>query len=301
MWAFLAVFSSLFLGIYEVFKKLALNRNAVIPVLFYSSVASSVILMPFFLLSRYYPGFEDTSFFIPVISFDEHLKILVKSSLLLVAWLLAFAALKNLPITIVTPIRATMPLWTLFGAVVVYGEQLNIVQWVGIAVTFFFFILFSMTGSRSGFSFKGNRWMWYILLSVILSASSGVYDKYLITTIDRMSVLAYFTFYHVPMFGALMLFIRMPNRAKLNPFEWRWSIVMVSVMVLLADFFYFYSISMPGALISIITALRSSSVVVAFYAGALVFKERGLKQRSLLLLGILLGVMVVLFATTKMY
>lgn len=299
MWAFLAIFSSLFLGLYEVAKKMALNRNAVIPVLFYSSVASSLILLPIFLLSRFYPGFEDTALYIPVISFEEHLKILVKSSLLLVAWLLAFASLKNLPITIVTPIRATMPLWALLGAVMVYGEQLNYLQWIGIAVTFLFFFLFSMTGTRSGFSFRGNKWMWYILLSVIMSASSGVYDKFLITTIDRMSVLAYFTFYHVPMFGALMLLIRIPNRKKLNPFEWRWSIVLVSVLVLVADFFYFYAISIPGALISIITALRSSSVIVAFYSGALIFKERGLKQKSIMLFGIMIGVMIVLFATTK--
>ena len=301
MWAFLAIFSSLFLGFYEVFKKLALNRNAVIPVLFYSSVVSSFILLPIFLLSRYYSGFVDSALFIPVVSFEQHLKIMVKSSLLLVAWLLAFASLKNLPITIVTPIRATMPLWALLGAVVVYGEQLNCLQWIGIAVTFVFFFLFSMTGTRSGFSFRGNKWMWYIMLSVILSASSGVYDKFLITTIDRMSVLAYFTFYHVPMFGALMLFIRLPNRKKLNPFEWRWSIAMVSVLVLVADFFYFYAISIDGALISIITALRSASVIVAFYSGALVFKERGLKERSLLLFGIMVGVLIVLFATTKVF
>ncbi len=57
MWLFLGIFSALSLGIYDVCKKLSLQKNAVIPVLFLSIVISSTLLMPFFFL-----GFVIASF-----------------------------------------------------------------------------------------------------------------------------------------------------------------------------------------------------------------------------------------------
>lgn len=297
MWAVLAIVSALFLGVYDLFKKLSLNKNAVIPVLFVSTLASALMFVPFFLLSRYKPGFEETLFYIPVIPLKQHLLIMVKSVILVFSWLFAYFAMKHLPITIVTPIRATGPLWTLTGALLIYGEQLNQWQWTGLLVTFAFFFLFSLQGSREGISFRNNKWMWFIIFATLTSTASGLYDKFLIANIDRMAVQAYFTFYHVPMFGILMLAIRLPQRQKLNPFEWRWSIPFIGIFLVIADFVYFYALSYDDALIAIVSALRRSSVIVAFGLGAVIFKERNIKQKSLLLLGILAGALIILLGS----
>lgn len=297
MWAILAVVSALFLGIYDIAKKLALNNNAVIPVLFVSTLASALMFVPLFLLSRYYPDFSTSLFYIPVIPLKLHLLIMIKSVILVFSWLFAYYAMKHLPITIVTPIRATGPLWTLLGAIVIYGEQLNMYQWIGLLITFLFFFMFSLQGNREGLSFRNNKWMWFIIFATITSTASGLYDKFLIANIDRMAVQAYFTFYHVPMFGLLMLAIRLPQRHKLNAFEWRWSIPLIGMFLVIADFVYFYALSYDDALIAIVSALRRSSVIVAFGVGAIIFKERNIKQKSLLLLGIMAGVLVILFAS----
>ena len=51
MWVILAFLSAFLLGCYEVNKKMSLNGNAVIPVLFFNTLFSSLIFLPFIVLS----------------------------------------------------------------------------------------------------------------------------------------------------------------------------------------------------------------------------------------------------------
>ena len=53
MWLILAFMSAALLGCYDSFKKEALKENAVIPVLFLNTLFSSLIFLPFILLSYY--------------------------------------------------------------------------------------------------------------------------------------------------------------------------------------------------------------------------------------------------------
>ena len=52
MWLFLAFVSAILLGSYEVFKKVSLERNAVIPVILVSILISCLILAPFLIISN---------------------------------------------------------------------------------------------------------------------------------------------------------------------------------------------------------------------------------------------------------
>lgn len=55
MWLTFAFISATLLGMYEVFKKMALEGNAVIPVLFLNTVFCSLLFLPVILLSRFCP------------------------------------------------------------------------------------------------------------------------------------------------------------------------------------------------------------------------------------------------------
>ena len=59
MWLALAFLSAFLLGCYEVNKKMSLNGNAVIPVLFFNTLISSLIFVPFILLSFYTDCLDD--------------------------------------------------------------------------------------------------------------------------------------------------------------------------------------------------------------------------------------------------
>jgi uncharacterized membrane protein len=54
---------------------------------------------------------------------------------------------------------------------------------------------------------------------------------------------------------------------------------------------YFYSLSLPDAMISIVSMIRRGSVVVSFLFGALVFHEKNLKRKAFDLALVLLGLL----------
>ena len=62
MWVALAFASAFLLGCYEVNKKISLNGNAVIPVLFLNTLISSLIFVPFIFLSFCTSVLDDTRF-----------------------------------------------------------------------------------------------------------------------------------------------------------------------------------------------------------------------------------------------
>ena len=130
MWLILAFLSAVFLGCYDSFKKEALKDNAVIPVLFLNTLFSSLIFLPFIILSAS-TGLLDTSdFHVASGGWEVHRFILLKSVIVLSSWLLGYFGMKHLPLTIVGPINATRPVMVLVGALLVFGERLNLWQWV---------------------------------------------------------------------------------------------------------------------------------------------------------------------------
>ena len=65
-----------------------------------------------------------------------------------------------------------------------------------------------------------------------------------------------------------------------------------------ADFLYFYALSEPQAMISIVSMIRRGSVVVSFLFGALIFHEHNLKSKAIDLSLVLLS-MVLLFIGSR--
>ncbi|MFV0365368.1 MAG: EamA family transporter [Mangrovibacterium sp.] len=295
MWISLALISAFLLGIYDVFKKISLNNNAVLPVLFATTVTAAAIVTPIIILSPIYPDFfKAAQIYVPPITTTEHIMIFAKAVIVVSGWVFAFYALKNLPITIVTPIRATGPLWTLIGAIFIFQERLNLIQWLGVLVTLCFFYLLSTAGKLEGINFKRNKWIYFIIIGTLLGSSSGLWDKFILKTIDRVAVQAWFSFYQVVvMLPAMILFRWIKKKENRSPFEWRWAIPMIAIFLLFADYAYFYSLSIPESMISIVSALRRGGVIVAFVIGAFLFKEQNIKQKGIYLLGILVGILLI--------
>ena len=95
MWLWATFASSLLLGVYEVYKKLSLKENAVVPVLFLTTVFCSLFFLPLLLLSEWAPqSLENTLFFVPRADAKTHLFILLKSFIVLSSWAAAYYASK---------------------------------------------------------------------------------------------------------------------------------------------------------------------------------------------------------------
>ena len=305
MWLLLAFLSATLLGFYDSFKKKSLQGNAVITVLFLNTLFSSLIFFPFIVLSSTTHQLDGSMFYVTQGGWEVHKYIILKSFIVLSSWMFGYFAMKHLPLTIVGPINATRPVMVLVGALLVFGERLNYWQWIGVALAVASFLLLSRSGKKEGIDFKHNIWILCLVMAAILGAVSGLYDKYLMASpqaggvgLDRMIVQSWYNFYQMGMMGVVLLiaifkpFARFRGGRPLFPqtkFHWDWAIILISVFLSAADFVYFYSLSMPGAMISVVSMVRRGSVIVSFMSGALFFHEKNLKAKAFDLLLVLLG------------
>ncbi len=295
MWLTLAFLSAALLGFYDSFKKKALLQNAIIPVLFLNTVFCSLIFLPFIILSAKTNILDGSQFHVASGGWEMHRYILLKSVIVLSSWLFGYMGMKHLPLTIVGPINATRPVLVLLGAMLVYGERLNLCQWIGVLLAITSFLMLSRSGKKEGIDFRHNRWISAIVIAALLGAASGLYDKYLMASpsdggvgLDRMAVQSWYNIYQMGWMLIMMLVLWWPRR-KQSPFRWDWCILNISLFLSMADFVYFYALSQPHAMISVVSMIRRGSVIVSFLFGALIFCEHNLKTKAVDLLLVLLG------------
>lgn len=290
MWLLLAFLSAALLGFYDVFKKKSLKDNAVLPVLGLNTLFSSLIFLPFILISACKPEWlQGSMFYVPAAGWEVHRFILVKSFIVLSSWVLGYFGMKHLPLTIVGPINATRPVMTLVGAMLVFGERLNLYQWVGVTLAIVSFFMLSRSGRKEGIDFRHNKWIFCIVLAAFLGAVSGLYDKFLMARFDRMVVQSWYNIYQLFIMGSVLMLLWWPKRKTTTPFRWDWCIICISIFLAAADFVYFYALSLPGSMISIVSMVRRGSVIVSFLCAAMLFREKNLKSKVVDLILVMIG------------
>ena len=305
MWLLLAFLSATLLGFYDSFKKESLRDNAVIPGLFLNTLFASLIFLPFIILSYNTTVLDGSIFHVASGGWHEHKYIIGKSIIVLSSWIFGYFGMKHLPLTIVGPINATRPVMVLVGALLVFGERLNVYQWIGVALAVASFFMLSRSGKKEGIDFKHDKWIYFIVLAAVLGAVSGLYDKYLMAPaesggvgLNSMMVQSWYNIYQCFMMLVMLLIIWYPKRKSSTPFHWHWGIILISVFLSAADFVYFYALSFPDAMISIVSMVRRGSVIVSFLFGAMMLHEKNLKSKMVDLLLVLLG-MVFLYIGSK--
>ena len=306
MWLTLAFTSAALLGFYDVAKKKSLTGNAVLPVLLLNTLFSSLVFLPALLSAECGLGwFEGTVLEASPGTLHAHGLVVLKSVIVLTSWIFGYFGMKHLPITIVGPINATRPVMVLVGALLVFGERLNLYQWAGVALAVLSFFMLSRSGKKEGIDFRHDKWIYFIVLASVLGAVSGLYDKYLMASpenggvgLDRMVVQSYYNLYQLAMMGVMMLLLWWPRRKQTTPFRWDWCILPISLFLSAADFVYFYALSLDGAMISIVSMVRRGSVIVSFLFGAMVFREKNLQSKAVDLVLVLLG-MVFLYLGSR--
>ncbi len=294
-WIVLSIISALLLGFYDLAKKHALKENAVLPVLFFGIVTSALIWLPFIFWSHSSPAsFPSVQFLVVSITPQEHLLLFLKSALVGASWIFGYFALKNLPLSIAGPIRATSPLWTILLAVCLMGEAPSPWQWGGISIVLGAFYAFSFVGKLEGIRFHRDKWVGYMLIATLLGACSAIYDKFLLqnAALQPATVQAWFSLYLVVVMLPFYLLWRRSTWQR-SPFQWRWSIPLIGVFLLLADFLYFTAIAQEGALIAVISPIRRCAVVVTFLGGIFLHKEKNFGPKAVCIVFLLAGIVLI--------
>jgi transporter family protein len=299
MWIWLGLVSMLLLGFYDLSKKHALIDNAVLPTLFFSNLAGTCLIVPIIIGSAFLPEWmSDIGLYAAPLTGREHALLGLKSVIVGFSWVCAFFAMKHLPISIVSPVRASGPLWTLVGAIVLFQEMPSLLQWMGMALIFAGYFGFSVLGREEGIHFHRSKWIGLIFLATLIGTCSTLMDKWLIQqqNFSPVQVLVWYGLYLFVFFSIVNGLIWWPSRNKTTPFKWRWTVPMIGILLVLSDFVYFKAVADPEALIVILSVLRRCSVLVGFFVGAVIFKEVNKRKKSWVLLGIMIGVLLIILS-----
>lgn len=303
MWLLLAFVSATLLGFYDTSKKAALKDNAVLPVLFLNTLFSTIIFSPFILDvlvgNDWFSGtsLETAPYQGEGNMLKAHLMVVVKAVIVLTSWIAGYFGIKHIPITIVGPINATRPVMVLVGAMLLFGERLNLCQWIGVLLSMLSIYLMSRSSKKENIDFVRNKWMWCVAIGTIMGAVSALYDKFIMTELSPLFVQSWFNLYQFIMMFIILMVVWYPTREKTTRFHWSWAIPLIAVFVGAADFSYFNALSMEDSMISVVSLIRRGSVLISFACGVIIFKERNLKAKIVDLLLILIGMIFVYFGS----
>lgn len=283
MWLYLSLGSALLLGFYDIAKKKALSQNSVLYVLFAATAMSTILLIPW--LFKY------------DFSFVDHLKLMLKGVIVTTSWISGMIGLKYLPITTVSTMKATRPFLVVLFSIILFGERLNALQWGGVACAFIAMMLLGGSSRSEGVNFKSNKGLWAMCISIIAGVVSALYDKLIITGYEPLFVQSWGNFYISVMLIICLLFNRFVLKQESKPFKWDWTLLIITLCITAADALYFFALKDEGAMLSVVSLLRRSSVLVTFIVGALFFKEKNIGRKAINIAVLMVGMVLLVLGS----
>ena len=283
VWLPLILASAVGLALYDICKKHSVAGNRSFTVLLITSASGFLATLA---MITYFGRLEQA---VNLPSADIA-RLIFKSIIVSTSWSLAYWALKTLPVTVMAPIRATGPIWTTLAALCIFSEVPTFVQAIGFIFAFAGCIAFSIAAKHEGFTIKSAS----IVLAIgatLTGSASALYDKFLLSSakLPADAVLLWFMGCMTIIYAIATIITR---RIDKTPFEWRWSIPLVGVLLAFSDFMYFQAIGTPDAKISILSTIRRSSVIGTFLIGGAIFRETNLLRKGIALVAILTGVVI---------
>lgn len=276
-WLVWILASSACLSVYDLSKKASVKGNCAFPTLFVTTFSGWAALTLFLVFSGRMASTLDVS------SRDVAL-LSVKSCIVAASWTATYLALRTLPITCAAPIRATGPFWTLLGAVFLFSEIPNALQSAGMALVLAGCVFFSLSsrGDRAAGGFKAVA---LAFAGTVLGSVSALYDKHLMQGVSLAPAVVLWWF-----LGGMAIMYAVAAAFRHEGFKWRWTMPLTGILLTVTDACYFTAIAVPDAQISVLSLIRRSSIVLTFFIGGAVFRERDIARKAFALASILAGV-----------
>ena len=268
-WTIWILASSVFLALYDLTKKASVANNAVLPVLFISTCCGCIAYMASLAVcGRFAAAVSGLTPEVVALS-------AVKCAVVGASWVLTFCALRTLPISIATPIRASSPALVFLIAFFLYGECPAPLQAIGMAAVFVGYFAFSWAGRHEGIDFFRCRAVWYAIGGTAFSAISAIWDKWLLQVRGLEVETMQFAFQVglVVFYGAALAVCRLARA--------------------MGDWLYFRGLSYPDVHVSAVSLMRRLSVVITFVLGAKFFHETNLWRKAVALAVVLVGIVLI--------
>ena len=282
MWLWMSVCSALLLGIYDVSKKQALKRNGVYWILVTATGLTALYLSPFLKAGP----------------LADHLSLVLKAVLVSASWVSGLKAMECLPLTTVSTIKASRPMFVVIFSIILFGERLNLLQWLGVAVVMTALFLSSRSKHHETDKKTSAKGITFMIVSVLSGSASALYDKHILQHLEPLFVQSWTNVYITILLALVLLVQYLTDREHFQPLAWDWRIPVIAVLITVSDSLYFFAVKDTDALLSVISMIRRCAVVITFLGGALILKEGHIRDKALDLALMMAGVALLVYGSS---
>ena len=277
-WMLLVLVYGLLKGAREIVKKKSLERSSVIEVLFFYTLFAFLLVVPD----------VKNAMCVDVTMLPW---VAVKSFVIFVAWILSFKAIKKMPISLYGILDLSRVLFATILGIVVMKEETSPGQLTGLLLVAAGLL---MLKKKKGEPEKvERRIVLFALLSCMLNAVSGLFDKILTKSITSAQLQFWYMLFLVLFYLLYLVF----DKAKVDIKKsvknyWIW---LLAIMFVIADRALFVANSMPESKITIMTLIKQSGCLVTILAGKFIYKEKNIGYKLLCAAVIVIGIVVAVF------
>ena len=261
-------------------KKAALKRNSSTVILFFYTFTGLLFTLPF----------SKTAF-----SLAPHLVLVVfvKAAVVCTAWLFAYAALKNMSVSLFGIMDLSRMVFSTLLGVFWLGESLTIPKVIGMILVVLGLFLANLKKETQA---KGVTVVVLLsaLLNCLFNAISGTMDKVLMGYMDSAQLQFWFMFFMTVIYGILL--IGRQEKIHFSTLKTNYWIPLMSLSLVVGDKLLFEANANPLSEVTYMTIIKQSSVLITVLSGWLVFHEKHILYKfmctGIVLAGIFIAILL---------
>lgn len=278
LWIWFILAYALLKGSREGMKKAAMKKNRSTEILFFYTLIGWVFTLPFCGAAFALP---------PLFIFLAF----VKAAVVCAAWLCAFAALKNISVSLYGIMDLSRMVFSTLLGVFALGETFTWAKGVGMLLVVAGLVLVNL---KKGGESRGMTVTVLIaaLMNCFLNAVSGTMDKVLMQYMESSQLQFWFMLFMTLIYGAILLIRR--ERVAWKTLATNYWVPLMSLSLIIGDRLLFEANASPASEVTLMTVIKQSSVFVTVLTGWLVFREKHIVYKLLCTLLVLAGILVAL-------
>ncbi len=217
--------------------------------------------------------------------------IVVKSSSIFIAWIMAFVAIKKVPVSIYGITDMSRVVFSTLMGIVFLGESLTIQGLISLLlVVTGLYLANRRQGSRN--ENYSAKYIWIILGSCLLNGISGTLDKVIMSTGTVTSSALQFWFMLMTSLMYLLYIVIKKERLQLGKALKNPWIYTLSFSLIFGDRLLFIANQDPDSRVTVMILIKQSSAIVTIILGKLLYNEKNVIKKLACAGLILIGIMI---------
>lgn len=274
-WMIYTFIYAIFTGFFQCSKKKATERNSIYEVLaLFTTIAFILTLV--------------TSKNVFNIEFLSLIIILLKSIIIVIAWILSLHAIQKMPISLYSIINLSRIVFSILLSVIFLGEKLTVFLIIGAIIIIFGLFLVNKVSNEKNNKETDLKTILILLVACLINSISAIIDKQILKLVTPIQLQFWFLFFLAISYWGILLFKN--KKIDLKKMGKNYWILLAAISLTVGDRFLFQANEIPESKVSIMTLIKQLSVIEGIILGKIFFKEKNIIKKLLCSLLIIIGI-----------